>query len=265
MFEEQKIQEDQYAFPYHYLPYIERNEFHQHAYWSWGFRYLGGMHVVNSICNEESYESLLDLGCGDGRFISNLSRASSTVKLLGVDYSKRAIGFAKAFNPALDYRAVNIMDDDLGGSKFDVVTLIEVLEHIPPEDLPEFVERAVSFLRPGGRLVSTVPHKNKPVSGKHFQHFDSTQLTILLSPYLEDLKFQPFDVPSKFLNIWFRLMGGSGEYFIVTWRPLLSAFYKYYLCRYLFGQDEHKCSRIACVGRKRGAHIAYSSIATSAV
>ena len=247
---EQEILEEQYAYPYHYLPHSRNGAFHQHAYWSWGFRYLGGMHVAKALCDEVSYFSLLDLGCGDGRFISELSREGTERRLMGVDYSERAIELAKALNPGLDYRVADITSEDLEEHQFDVVTLVEVIEHIPPDDLPRFVERAVSFLRPGGRLVLTVPHRNSPVSDKHFQHFDSQMLRNLLDAHLDNLRFQPFDFFSRTLDLWFRLLGRSGKYFLITWQPLLDAFYNYYISRCLYGQDESKCGRIACVGWK---------------
>ncbi len=247
---EQEIQEEQYTYPYHYLPHLSNGAFHQHAYWSWGFRYLGGMHVAKALCDEESYCSLLDLGCGDGRFISELSREGTERRLMGVDYSERAIELAKALNPRLDYRVADITSEDVEEHKFDVVTLVEVIEHIPPDDLPRFVERAVSFLRPGGRLVLTVPHRNCPVSDKHFQHFDSQMLRNLLDAHLDNLRFQPFDFFSRTLDLWFRLLGRTGKYFLITWQPLLDAFYNYYISRCVYGQDESKCGRIACVGWK---------------
>lgn len=251
---EQQIQDDQYAIPYHYLPTLGPNSFQQHAYWSWGYRYLGGMTVARSLCDEEPYSSLLDIGCGDGRFIRDLGRDAGTRKLLGVDYSERAINLAKGLNPQLDYRVCDILVDDLGGEKFDVVTAIEVIEHVPPDVLPQFLARAVEFLRPGGRLVITVPHRNKRLNEKHFQHFDSTMIATLLDPHLEGIRFQPFDFPSRILDLWFRLLGRTGQYYLVTWKPALAAFYRYYVNRCLFDGDESKCWRIACVGRKPNIH-----------
>ncbi len=248
---QQRIQEEQYELPYHYMPQIREGHFSQHAYWSWGYRYLGGMHVAKSLCDRERWSSLLDLGCGDGRFISELAKDSDEDRrLTGIDYSKRAIALAKALNPGLDYRVSDIIRDDPGTEKYDVVTLIEVIEHIRPDDLPAFVESAVSFLRPGGRLVLTVPHRNNPVGSKHFQHFDSEMLSALLDKHLDDLQFQPFDFFSRFLDIWFRLIGRTGQFFVITWPPLLNAFYRHYLSKCLLGDDESKCGRIACVGRK---------------
>jgi SAM-dependent methyltransferase len=249
---EQQIQEEQYTFPYHYLPRFGEGRFRQHEYWSWGYRYVAGMHVARNLCDEEEWSSLMDLGCGDGRFVSELSRDRSHRDIVGVDYSGRAIALARAMNPGLEYRAADILNDDLDGRQFDVVTLIEVIEHIPPRDLDAFIERAVGFLRPGGRLVLTVPHRNRPVGDKHFQHFDSSMLTTLLTGQVENLRFQPFDYFSRKVDIWFRLMGRTGRYFLITWPPLLDAFFRYYMRHCVYGEDESACSRIACVGWKPG-------------
>jgi SAM-dependent methyltransferase len=247
---EQQIQEDQYAYPYHYLPQDIGGDFRQHAYWSWGYRYLGGIHVVKRLCNEEDWSSLLDMGCGDGRFAGDLSRQWPERRILGVDYSVRAINLAKAMNSSEDFTALDILRDSVPEREFDVVTLIEVIEHIPPADLNEFVRRAISLLRPGGRLILTVPHRNARLTDKHFQHFDSTILRDLLSEHLQDLHFQPFDFFSRPLDLWFRLMGRTGKYFLVTWQPLQNAFFRYYIRKCLYGDDESRCMRIACVGRK---------------
>lgn len=247
---EQQIQEEQYTFPYHYLPRFEEGNFRQHEYWSWGYRYIAGMLVARRLCDEEEWSSLMDLGCGDGRFVSELSRDGSHRAILGVDYSRRAIDLARAMNPGLEYRVADILNDDLDGRQFDVVTLIEVIEHIPPDDLDAFIERAVGFVKPGGRLVLTVPHRNRPVGDKHFQHFDSSTLTTLLAGQVENLRFQPFDFFSRKVDIWFRLMGRTGRYFLITWPPLLNAFFQYFMRHCIYGENETECSRIACVGWK---------------
>ena len=249
--DEQKIQEEQYNFPYHYLPSESGGQFGQHAYWSWGFRYLGGLRVARDLCFMENYGSLLDVGCGDGRFIADLYKDYPSIRLKGVDYSEKAVALAKAMNPGLDYAVADIFQDDLGGEKFDVVSLIEVIEHIPPKDLPDFIGCCLSFLKPGGRLVVTVPHKNKTVTDKHFQHFDSQMLRDLLNPQanIEEIKF--FDVRNRLLQLWFRLLGGTGNRYLITWQPLLRSFYRFYLKNGLYTNKESYCGRIACMARGR--------------
>lgn len=248
---EQQIQEDQYVFPYHYLTAEKGGDFFQHAYWSWGFRYLGGIYLAQILCGEQEFQSLLDIGCGDGRFLAELAGENKNRRLKGVDYSQRAIGLAKALHPEIDYVSADITTDDFGGEKFDVITLIEVLEHIPPSKLAVFFERCASFLRPGGRMIITVPHKNKNLNEKHFQHFDSGLLKGIVEPHLEIIKYQFFDPRRRLINIWLRMLGGQGHYFLITWKPLTNLFYKFYMKYGLYSKLESNCGRIACVARKK--------------
>lgn len=41
--------------------------------------------------------------------------------------------------------------------KFDVITMLAVLEHVPPEKQAPLAQACASHLKPGGRLVITVP------------------------------------------------------------------------------------------------------------
>ncbi len=63
----QLTQEEQYTYPYHHIPSWEANSFAQNQYWSWGFRYLGGLKVVMDALEGIDFKSIIDIGCGDGR------------------------------------------------------------------------------------------------------------------------------------------------------------------------------------------------------
>ena len=53
----QMIQEEEYSFPYHYIPEISEKGFTQEKHWSWGYRYLGGLKVVIDQFNKISFNS----------------------------------------------------------------------------------------------------------------------------------------------------------------------------------------------------------------
>lgn len=72
--DEQQIQEDQYDYPYHYIPRVENGQFSQSQYWSWGMHYLGGIQLILEQIDSYSFDSLIDVGCGDGRFLRELAR-----------------------------------------------------------------------------------------------------------------------------------------------------------------------------------------------
>jgi len=247
--EEQRKQEVQYEFPYHYIPTLKDGQFSQTRHWSWGYRYLGGFRVVLDRLTDLEFDSLVDIGCGDGRFLRELDSEYPDVETFGVDYSERAIDFARAMNPELTYECRDIVEDGLERT-YDVATLIEVLEHIPPQELPEFVEATVDVVADDGTVVLTVPHENKVPRDKHYQHFDREQLTDILSDHFERLEFVHFDnVRSKPLTALQRLLGGRGAHYLITNSTIQSLFWRLYTTRYLYTSEE-RCGRIAAVCHK---------------
>ncbi len=244
-----RAQEAEYAFPYHYIPRVGGGKFFAVRHWDWGFRYLGGMKLVLDQLAQADFDSLLDVGCGDGRFLREVAERFPGRRLLGVDASPRAVRLAQALNPDLDYCALDIVRDGLP-ERFAVVTLIEVIEHIPPEALGAFLRAAAARVADGGRLVLTVPHRNKPLIDKHYQHFTGAQLHALLAPHFAHVRLIPFDVAARRApGMWLveRVLGAKGRWLLLTQPHLLHVLYRIYLSRYLYSADEARCERIAAV------------------
>jgi 2-polyprenyl-3-methyl-5-hydroxy-6-metoxy-1,4-benzoquinol methylase len=241
-------QESQYTLPYHYIPSIEDGHFQQHLYWTWGYHYLGAIELVLSILAEEPFESLIDVGCGDGRFLLEVSKRYFGKMLLGVDSSQRAIQLARALNPNLNFECVDICANEQRRDCFTVLTLIEVLEHIPVNSVNNFVLAIAGYQKPGGRLVLTVPHKNKAVQAKHYQHFNRETLTKIIEPYYHIERMLFFDKRSR---VFHRIMNGllGNRFFVLNNRFLLKLLYRTYR-KHFFFCSEAKCGRICLVGRK---------------
>ena len=201
--------------------------------------------VIDQL-NKISFNSLLDIGCGEGRFLREVSQLYPEKRFVGLDYSTRAINLAKAFNPQLDYRCINILKEEFV-ERFDVVTAIEVLEHIPINELDFFIDRIITSLRPNSTFILTVPHKNVPLEDKHYQHFTSNSLKELLSDKFSQISFIPFDPNSRFINNYFRIIGGKGNYLIITYKKLLTYCFKLYINKYLYSNKESLCNRICAV------------------
>jgi len=242
-------QEAQYEFPYHYIPSLENGKFSQHLYWSYGLEYMASQNCILSILAEEEFESLVDIGCGDGRFLREASKRFPGKRLLGIDRSVRAINLAQAMNPGLTYICADICLSDSPRELFDVLILIEVLEHISPDSLVEFVAASAVYLRTRGRVMLTVPHVNVPVSTKHCQHFDSPSLRALLEPYYEIGSLVFLDRRVRVLRHVFDTLLGNAL-FILNSTVLLKMLFRIY-CKHLFCCGENRCSKILAVGSKR--------------
>jgi SAM-dependent methyltransferase len=173
----QQLQDDQYEFPYHYLVESE-GRFSQTKTLRWGFIYRSYIEYIKTLLSDTSFDSVAEVGSGDGKIIHALQKAFPEATYTGIDYSERACALARAFNPNAE-----ILCDDIRNVNrtFDMVLCIETLEHIPPEEVDAFVHNLYRIT--GQYLILTVPSTNIPVKKKHYQHFEADQLTRVLQPF----------------------------------------------------------------------------------
>jgi len=244
------LQESQYEFPYHHLVEWDQQNFSQTKHWSWGLRYFAGLQVAVDLVRRTKFRSLIDIGCGDGRFLKELKQHVETSNLKGIDISERAIGFARAFSPDIDFE-VSDVGKNLEEKRWDVATLIEVCEHVPPAQLPGFLESTARALIPGGRLVLTVPHENKALNAKHYQHFSSAKIRELLTPHFDEIEFVFFDHRSRLMQSLLFLNGGKGNFFVVTLPSVNRLFFRIYKKFFHYVDKESNCLRIACIAQTK--------------
>jgi 2-polyprenyl-3-methyl-5-hydroxy-6-metoxy-1,4-benzoquinol methylase len=96
--------------------------------------------------------NLLDIGCAQGFFLYNASKAGYTTK--GIEISQDAAEYA-IMEFGLDIEAKPFEELRFPENHFDVVTLWQVLEHVPyPLTVLKEVHR---ILKPGGLLVVSTP------------------------------------------------------------------------------------------------------------
>lgn len=160
------LQDSEYSFPYHYLPHIDpaSGVGMVARRLGWGLEYLTYLLHCRDLVADLGPTSLLDVGCGDGRFLGLFG--GPVDRRVGLDLSENAIRFATAFNPNAEFRVASSIDE-----QFDVVTAIEVLEHIPPDEADGFIRNLVRSVRPGGHIVISVPTVNARLQRKHYRHF----------------------------------------------------------------------------------------------
>ena len=241
-------QESQYHFPYHYIPYIDGENFVSFRYWSWGLAYLGGVHLLLSQLDKLSFNSLMDVGCGDGRLLNALACEFKNAKLTGVDCSQRALNFAYAFNPKIKFHCADLVDDvSFTGETVDVVTLIEVIEHLPPVSMPVFIESVHRRINANGELLLTVPHLNVAVTKKHYQHFDKTSIMKALNNKFDVEEIVFFEKSTPILRLFHLLL--ENPLFILANRRCLKWMYSFYI-RKLLVCSESQCRRMMVRARR---------------
>jgi SAM-dependent methyltransferase len=164
------IQDEQYEFPYHYLAQLENNNPKITEELSWGLDYLTYMDFTINKIQSLNIKTILDVGCGDGYLLNHLE---DNINKEGIDLSTQAIKFANAFSTSAVFKEENIFNIT---KKYDLVSLIEVLEHLPDDLIPSFIERIESIVQDDGYFIITVPTTVVDLNEKHYRHYDEELL-----------------------------------------------------------------------------------------
>lgn len=242
----QKIQDSEYIFPYHYIPKY-KNGFSQSYDWVWGIDYVSTIEFILEKIKESNADVIADIGTGDGRLVREIAMRYPDKEVVGIDYSQKAIALAKALNPNLDFFNINILKSEIN-SKYDLITLIEVFEHIPLELVNDFVLTLKGLLKKDGILLLTVPHKNKSLQKKHFQHFSPLSLKKYFEPYFNFEEEVFFEKKGLLIRIIHKLL--SNQYFILNHQKLRNWLYWLYKKKCFFAEEEN-CGRIYLKLRKK--------------
>jgi 2-polyprenyl-6-hydroxyphenyl methylase/3-demethylubiquinone-9 3-methyltransferase len=98
---------------------------------------------------------VLDIGCGAGLLAEPLARRGARVT--GIDAAAKNIAAARTHAAAeglcVDYRVGDPAAALAAGERFDVVLMLEVVEHV--SDVDAFVAAAAAHVAPGGLLVAS--------------------------------------------------------------------------------------------------------------
>lgn len=143
--------------------------------------------MVMEYLSEGSCERILDLGCGDGYFTSALLNRFPNSVVVGADYYLRAIRFARILIGDVPFVASSAISLCFKRESFDVVFLLDVIEHLNGENRQRALSEVFKVLRPGGKVIITVPSNKLPVIPMHYTHFNRSELQDLLKPYFESV------------------------------------------------------------------------------
>lgn len=156
-------------------------------------------------------EHILDIGAGDGKLTYLLNRFTDGV--VGLESQLLPIRFAKLMFEVRGVSDIPFVQGDaislpFKRASFDVITLFDVIEHIPTKKLFDFLNEVRRVLRVVGRVVISTPNRNSfrnyiwghRLNPKHYQEFNVIELRKILEANefeMETLKgiYLPLPIP----------------------------------------------------------------------
>jgi len=165
---------------------------------------------------------VLEAGCGDGWNVAQFVKAG--LRVVGCDWSEKGIHYARINSPTAELYCGDVRDSEFlrrFPEQFDAVALIEVIEHIPPDDTVEALRNLLGRLRVGGTFVLTTPHVNLPnTNPQHYRHFTPELLETVMEQVggMGDYRFEPYGNIAADRAYWKRMRWVDNRFFSV--KPL---------------------------------------------
>lgn len=114
-------------------------------------------HCDSSLLKPLSGKTALDVGCGAGLLCEPLARLGARVTGLDAAAENIAVAKAHAGPQGLDIEYRNEGIEDFSGKVFDLVTSLEVIEHV--DDPQGFVDGLANSLADDGLMIISTPNR----------------------------------------------------------------------------------------------------------
>ncbi len=114
-------------------------------------------YIISDI-HEQGYTSVLDVGCGNGRFLEQMERGTWNVRrYLWVDNSAGMIEEARKLHPEYGFAVCDMLSlDTLEVWTYDAIVFLASFHHLEtPEERIQVLHDVKKLLAPGGRVYMT--------------------------------------------------------------------------------------------------------------
>lgn len=112
---------------------------------------------ILSFCGNLSGKNVLDIGCSFG-WLEKMAIEQGVKEIIGIEPNEKSFHNIKEINPKVKYVIGRAESLPFNNNSFDIVIMLEVLEHIPKgtEEIA-FIE-IYRVLKPGGKLILSTPN-----------------------------------------------------------------------------------------------------------
>jgi len=126
------------------------------------FTYQFGGNIVNILSQYvKPGAAILDYGCGTGFIIKHF--INNGFETYGADTSSQSVDFVnKQYRDQPNFKGAYLLDDLFKlNKKFDVICVVEVIEHLTDEFLVPLVENVKKLGNPGSKIIFTTPNNER--------------------------------------------------------------------------------------------------------
>ena len=106
--------------------------------------------------SEKNTHTILDVGCGSGRFFGELKKANIDPEYLGIDSSSGMIDEAKKAYPEARFKVLDMLNLDMLDTRYDAIFLLASFHHLESEsERLAVLQKLKSLLADGGIIYMT--------------------------------------------------------------------------------------------------------------
>lgn len=132
-------------------------DFDRSAAFRWGRAYN---YYLRNWLPMDRNAAIVDVACGSGKllyFFKNMQYQN----ISGVDISSQQVELARQVIPTID--EANVLEWlESHPSSFDLVTGLDIIEHLDKPEVLRFLDACYNALKPGGRLILQTPNAESP-------------------------------------------------------------------------------------------------------
>jgi SAM-dependent methyltransferase len=137
------------------------------------------------ICNEVVGKKILNIGCYNGWF-EKVALEKGCKEVTGIDINDELLGLSRKNVDGARFLKAAVFSLPFTNCYFDLITMFDVIEHVPKDREKEALNELRRVLKDGGRLILSTPKANflsnllDPAWYFGHRHYSQSNITLLL-------------------------------------------------------------------------------------